>query len=52
MYVTNDATNVYLMITGNLGTNGNGLVVWVDNTADATGTTARPRTSAGGDGYF
>jgi hypothetical protein len=51
MYVTNDATNVYVMITGNLGTNGNGLVVWFDNTADATGNSTAPNI-AGGDGYF
>lgn len=51
MYVTNDATNVYVMITGNLGTNGNGLVIWVDNTADATGTSTAPNIS-GGDGYY
>ncbi len=51
MYVTNDATSVYVMLTGNLATNGNGMVIWFDNTADATGTTTAPVIS-GGDGYF
>ena len=50
-YATNDATDLVVMLTGNLETNGNGLVIWIDNTADATGNSTAPNIS-GGDGYF
>ncbi len=50
-YATNDATDLIVMLTGNLEANGNGLVIWIDNTADATGNSTAPNIS-GGDGYF
>ncbi len=39
LYVTNDGTNLYLGITGNIEENGNRVTIFFDNTVDAGGET-------------
>lgn len=52
MYLAWDSTNLYVMLTGNLETNGNSIVLLVDNTNLGTGVSGTFTGVNGGDNYF
>lgn len=52
LYLAWDASNLYVLCTGNLESNGNILFVFIDNTANAGGVSGLFTGINGGDGYF
>jgi len=52
LYITNDASNLYVMLTGNLEGNGNSIVLFFDRVQDTTGVSVLPDIAASKDGFF
>lgn len=52
LYITNDATNLYITVTGNVEASGNILLYAIDEVADTAGTEGLFAGISGGDGYF
>lgn len=52
LFITNDGLNLYLMFTGNIETNGNGIAIFLDTVEDTTGVSTLPNIAGSKDGFF